>query len=163
MSIGQRDWWKTLNFIKLEQTSLFPPIYNDDVVYLEDADKVNIMNEFFVDQTKLNESNASLPSDIPLSQYDLSSISTTLEEDEKILKSLKLGKASGSDLINNKILNRIEYLPSNNTLPLSFPLSDLFNVSLATDKVPSTWKETNALSSKRTICQLFLISDLFLS
>ena len=42
---------------------------------------------------------------------------------ESVLKALQIGKASGPDTINNRILKEL-------AKPLSFPLSDLFNASL---------------------------------
>ena len=94
------------------------------------------MNNFFVEQTKLDESNASLPPDVPKSENNLNSISTSPLEVESILKSLQLGKATGPDAINNRILREL-------ASPLSLPLSDLFNYSLSTGKVPLIWKEAN--------------------
>ena len=46
-----------------------------------------------------------------------------------MLKSLQLGKATGPDAINNRVLKEL-------AKPLSFPLSDLFNFSLTSGKVP---------------------------
>ena len=53
---------------------------------------------------------------------------------ESILKSLKLGKASGHDQTNNRILKELAH-------SLSFPLCDLFNYSLSCGKVPELWKQ----------------------
>ena len=94
------------------------------------------MNDFFVEQTKLDENNASLPPDVPISENNLNSILTSPLEVESILKSLQLGKATGPDAINNRILREL-------ASPLSLPLSDLFNYSLSTGKVPLIWKEAN--------------------
>ena len=94
------------------------------------------MNDFFAEQTVLNEINASLPADSPQPPYGLDSLSTTPQEVEMILKSLKLGKAAGPDSINNRILKELAF-------PLSFPPCDLFNFSLSSGKVPSIWKEAN--------------------
>ena len=55
---------------------------------------------------------------------------------EKTLNSLSVGKATGPDGINNRLLKQL-------SKPLSNPLSDLFNFSLAHGKVPTTWKEAN--------------------
>ena len=94
------------------------------------------MNDFFVGQTMLDESKASLPPDVPMSNNNLNFISTSPPEVESILKSLQLGKATGPDAMNNRILKEL-------ATPLSLPLSDLFNFSLAIGKVPLLWKEAN--------------------
>ena len=135
--IGPRDWWKTLkHFIKPEKSTSLPSLYNDDTVFTEEIDKATLLNDFFVEQTNLDESNASLPPDVPVSENNLNYISTSPLEVESILKSLQLGKATGPDAINNRILREL-------ASPLSLPLSDLFNYSLSTGKVPLIWKEAN--------------------
>ena len=87
------------------------------------------MNEFFVNQTILNDDNAFIPATVPLPQNVLNQVVTTPQEVELILKSLKLGKAAGPDAVNNRILKEL-------ALPLSVPLADLFNLSLCKGKVP---------------------------
>ena len=84
----------------------------------------------------MDESQASLPSDTPIPDNNLNSISTSPSEVASTLKSLQLGKVTGPDAINNRILKEL-------ATPLSFPLSDLFNFSLATGKVSQMWKEAN--------------------
>ena len=117
---------KTLkHFIKPEKSASLPPLYNDDTVFTEEIDKATLMNDFFVEQTKL---------DVPISENNLKSISTSPLEVESILKSLQLGKETGPDAITNRILREL-------ASPLSLPLSDLFNYSLSTGKVPLIWKE----------------------
>ena len=51
-------------------------------------------------------------------------------------KILKTGKAAGPDSIDNRLLKELSG-------PLSTPLTDLFNFSLATGKVPSLWKQAH--------------------
>ena len=123
-------------FIKPEKSASLPPCYNDDTVFTEEIDKATLLNDFFVEQTKLDESNVSLPPDVPISENNLNSISTSPLEVESILKSLQLGKAIGLDAINNLIFWEL-------ASPLSLPLSDLFNYSLSTGRVPLIWKEAN--------------------
>ena len=52
------------------------------------------------------------------------------------VKSFQLGKATGPDAINNRVLKEL-------VQPLSFPLSDLFYFSLTSGKVPLISKEAN--------------------
>ena len=135
--IGLRDWWKTLKqFIKPGQLSSVHPLYKDDIIYTEEDDKATLMNNFFVPQTELDETQAILPPDITLPEHSLSFLSTSPFEVETMLKSLQLGKATGPDAINNRVLKEL-------AKPLSFPLSDLFNFSLTSGKVPLIWKVAN--------------------
>ena len=78
----------------------------------------------------LNESNLSLPADVPQPPYSLDSLSATPQMMELILKSLKLGKGAGPYSINNQILKELDFL-------LSFPLCNLFNFSLSSGEVPN--------------------------
>ena len=133
-----------------------PPLCKDDIVHTEEANKASIMNDFFVEQTILDETNASLPPNIDPPENNLYSISTSPHEVESILKSLQVGKASGPDEISNHILKKL-------AIPLSRPLSNLFNFSLATGKVPLLWKEANVTQYlKNMILLSFLTIDLSL-
>ncbi len=53
-----------------------------------------------------------------------------------VLKTLPIGKASGPDAINNRILREL-------ASELSLPLCDLFNASLSTSYFPKSWKDAN--------------------
>ena len=135
--IGQKDWWNTLKrFIKPDQKSTIPSLDVDDAVYSNGVDKANKLNDFFTEQTVLDESNTSLPplSDLPPFKFD--SISVSSDEVTSVLTSLNIGKASGPDSINNRLLKELAQ-------PLTLPLKDLFNYSLAIGKVPSIWKQAN--------------------
>ena len=52
---------------------------------------------------------------------------------ENVFKSLKTGKATGQDHINNRI-------PKEPSCPLSSSLCELFNFSVSSSKVPDIWK-----------------------
>ena len=68
--------------------------------------------------------------------YKHTSIIVTSKEARDTLKSLPIGKAAGSVLINKQLLKELAQ-------PLAFPLSDLFNLSLSSGSVPHIWKEAN--------------------
>ena len=104
-NICQKDWWKTLKyFIKPDQDSSIPPLKSIDVIYCKDEHKADKLNEFFTQQTILDEHNASLPRTRITPLYNLHSLRITSEEVKSTLLSLPTGKASGPDLISNKIL-----------------------------------------------------------
>ena len=108
----------------------------DGLIYYDEIEKANILNNYFTEQILLDESQASLPHTMTTPTYNQDSLSVTPEEVEQTLKSLPLGKAAGHDLINNRLLKELAQ-------PLSFPLCDLFNFSLSSDKVPKIWKQAN--------------------
>ena len=75
----------------------------------------------------------------------LQSIHITQEEVIDSIKCLKIGKASGPDGIDNRILKETIY-------QLSYPFCDLFNSCLNTSKMPSCWKIAN-------VCPIFKKGD----
>ena len=136
-NIRQKDWWKTLkSFIKPDQESVLPPLKCNVIIYSDDEQKAEKLNDFFTQQTFLDEQNASLPRTRHVTRNILDSFIITSDEVESILRSLPSGKASGPDTINNRILRILAH-------PLSTPLKDLFNFSLEKDQVPIIWKQAN--------------------
>ena len=106
------------------------------IIYCNDNDKANILNQYFIEQTVIEEKNATLPTTLPLPAHKFDSITVTPDDVESTLKTLKLGKAAGPDAINNRILKELAD-------SLSLPLSDIFNYSLSSGKLPSVWKLAN--------------------
>ena len=66
----------------------------------------------------------------------LTNINFTSLEVKSVLESLQLGKSSGPDGINNRILKEL-------SSPLSRPLCNLFNYSMTKGIFPDIWKEAN--------------------
>ena len=65
---------------------------------------------FFRDQTVLNDQNAVLPNIIPYNvTSSLETVTLTLLEVESVLKTLVLGKASGPNGLNNRILKELAH------------------------------------------------------
>ena len=79
---------------------------------------------------------AILPDPVNLEGPTLDSIHFSPTEVKDILSTLKLGKASGPDNVNNRILKEA-------TVPLSNPLCDLFNYSMSKCVCPNLWKKAN--------------------
>ena len=95
-------------------------------------EKATALDDYFAEQTVLDDTYASL-SATPLAEFhSLSSIAITPDEVQSVLQSLNIGKAA----ISNRLLKEL-------AIPLSEPLCDLFNFSLQSGQVPSTWKEAN--------------------
>ena len=104
-----KDWWKTLkSFIKPNQTSgSIPPLNVNGDTYSDNTDKATILNDYFTEQSSLDDSNANLPADLNIPEFTLNSVSITANEVESVLKALQTGKASGPDAINNIILKEL--------------------------------------------------------
>ena len=136
-SLATSDYWKTLkSFIKPSVNTSIPPICHNGSYISDSSDKAKLLNDFFVSQTSLDDSTATLPNtDLPANNT-LHNIIITEEEVRSVLQTLKLGKSSGPDNINNRILKEIAY-------PISKPLCDLFNYSLSQGIFPDVWKQAN--------------------
>ena len=104
-NIRPTSWWKTLkSYIKPDQASSIPPLNREGIIYCNDNDKANILNQYFIEQTVIEEENATLPTTLPLPAHKFDSITVTSDDVDQRLKILQLGKAAGPDAINNRIL-----------------------------------------------------------
>ena len=123
-------------FIKPCSNSVIPPLSKEDNIYSEEKEKVEILNEHFSRQNSLDDITATLPNIVQDNVSTLDTLNFTPIEVENVLKSLKTGKATGPDHINNRILKEL-------SRPLSSPLCELFNFSVSSGKVPDIWKQAN--------------------
>ena len=137
-SLSSKQWWSLLkSFISPTSKSSCPPLVKDGLVYSDEKDKANILNDFFKDQTLLDDSNAEMPEVTPYPvHHNLDSIILTPDEVKNILKALPIGKATGPDGLSNRILAALAN-------ELSSPLCDFFNQSLYQGDVPDSFKESH--------------------
>ena len=106
-------------------------------------EKTNLFNGYFESQTLLDDYGKKVPPlDLPV--HILDAIHLNANEVCSILKTLPLGKACGPDSINNRIMKETAE-------SISEPLTNLFNKSLETSRVP------DILSRKRNLT-LFALS-----
>ena len=149
-SLSSGDWWKCLrSFIVADRRESIPPLLDDVSSDLSTSDqqKADLLNSFFVSQSRLDDSShdiSSLPSlvDGPRS---ITAIVISPSEVKDAISCLKVGKASGPDGIDNRIWLQLSD-------QLSQPLSDLFNASLSLRKMPVSWKVAN-------VCAIFKKGD----
>ena len=138
-TLSSSDWWKTLKtFIKpTDKTNAIPPLNYNGSIFTDEIDKANILNTYFTEQTKLDDDNKATP-DVNIDPYRplLSSLYILPSEVKATLLSLNTHKASGPDMINNRILKEL-------STESSVPLSNIFNQSLTTGIVPTVWKNAN--------------------
>ena len=133
--LSSKDWWSTLKtFISPTSKSSVPTLEKDGHIYSDDTDKANLLNNFFRDQTVLDDSHANVPNINCYANSVLSNLIFTPVEVESVLKTLPLGKAVGSDEINNRTLRELAH-------ELSFPICSLLNQSLQLGIFPDIWKD----------------------
>ena len=137
-NLTSKQWWSVLkSFISSKSNSSIPPLEKDGLIYTDDLEKANLLNDFFRDQTLLGDKNAVLPEIDPYPVHDnLSSLSVTPEEVELTMKALPIGKATGPDGISNRMLKEI-------SKEISIPVAAFFNYSFSIGKVPDAFKESH--------------------
>ena len=125
------------NFHFSNNSSCIPPLENACVVYSEETDKANLLNNFFRDQTVLNDKDAVLPDMVPYAvQSQLQSLIFSPDEVKEILIALQARKATGPEEISNRVLKEL-------SSELSSPLCSFFNYSLSFGEVPDIFKEAH--------------------
>ena len=138
-TISSRDRWATLKtVISLNSSTSIPPLQNEDSVISDDLDKANILNDFFRAQTLIDETNTVLSQLDPyIVDSNIYSLHFSPVKIESVLKSLKTGKATGPDGINNRILREL-------SKDHAVPFCSLFNQSTETGIFPQCWKVVHA-------------------
>jgi hypothetical protein len=81
-----------------------PTMMDNDVLIQEDQDKATILNDYFIAQTKLPNTNVPLPPFDYITEARLDHIEITPDIVRNILLKLDVSKASGPDEISNNIL-----------------------------------------------------------
>ena len=105
-----------------------------------------MFNSFFVSQLSLDDAVLLLPNEgIRNGEYSLSSIRIYPSDVKDILKTLKVGKGSGPDGINNVVLSEAAN-------ELATPLRHFFNFYLESCNLPFWWKTSN-------VCPIFKSGD----
>ena len=112
-----------------------PPLSHNDKVINDPNEKADLFNMFFQSQSQLYDTNIIVPT-LPAPTVTIDFIHLETQEIYSILKTLHVGKACGPDMINNRILREI----ADSVSPV---LTDIFNTSLSTAKVPDIWKQSN--------------------
>ena len=108
-NLSSADWWPTLkHFISSGQKTTLPPLQCNDELIIDDFKKTNLLNDYFRDQTLLNDANVEVPNiqDYPVTSY-LNDLNLITDEVTLALKSLPIGKASGPDEISNRVLQEL--------------------------------------------------------
>ena len=126
-----------------DSSSLLPPLLDPDHIDQRrfgfvDSEKAEILNKYFVSISTVDDSNTNLPNFNQKCQNLLSNIECSPEEIESLIKILNVNKATGPDIISNKMLKPV-------SKEISLPLSILFNRSFREGRFSQSWKQANVL------------------
>ena len=61
-NLSSKDWWPILkSFISPSSNFTIPTLEKDGLIYTDETDKANVLNDFFCDQTLLDDQHAQIP------------------------------------------------------------------------------------------------------
>ena len=126
-------------FIKSNKNSeIIPPLktsneHGAEIFAFSDLEKANVLNDYFVSISKLDETNATIPAFVPKTQHTLSDINIEESEIVDVINTLITNKACGEDQISHYILKKT-------CSTIVKPLCLLFNRSHSECRFPSLWK-----------------------
>ena len=125
-------FWKTSKqVLNLKKSSnAIPSLKMNNEFAESDQQKMEILNHYFASQTKVDDSNKTLPYLEP-SPYTLESITISRQDVEAVLQHLNVSKASGPDLISPGLLKEGANV-------LALPYSIVFNRSLKQGYFPNS-------------------------
>lgn len=139
--LNPKKWWSlTKSLLNNKTQTAIPPLFEQSSVVTDAAQKAEIFNVFFAQNSRLppHAANHPLPAFEYLTNQRLDNLSITSDEVNKVLASLNVSKATGPDTIGNFLLKIC-------ARAIAEPLTRLFNYSLQTHKFPSTWKFSNVV------------------
>lgn len=137
-----KAYWKLINRISKQSgsSSVVPPLFNSEnnILASNDQEKAILLNEYFCSISNVNDDGIHPPNFENRTDSRFNVPQLTEMEISDILKNLKLGKASGSDMISHNMLKHTADT-------INRPLKTLFNMSLSTQCFPSLWKEATVI------------------
>ena len=136
-----KQWWSLIKQVQQSNSCNegIPPLEVNDQILTDDKDKANAFNTFFLDASTIDDTNAALPDQNRILNYD--NLTDLVISESDVLDQLSIldpAKAYGFDGIPPKLLKEGRQC-------ISSSLCSLFNLSLSVKKVPSNWKKTNVV------------------
>lgn len=135
---NSKKWYKLTNqlFTTKSNHQPIPLLEIDNTIVESDAEKAEVLNSFFAQNSTIDDSNATLPEFEAPDYNTLDQILITDDDVKEAIKLLNPNKAPGPDLISPKLLKE----GAQQLIP---PLRKLFNISLAMKEFPASWKKAN--------------------
>jgi hypothetical protein len=138
--IASKKWWKLAKSLNGGQASSVnnTPLLDGNRIVTDNFDRANLFNKFFVSQSELDDSEAQLPDGNINPRVLIEQKVIQPEDVYEVLVNLDITKSTGPDGISNQLLREA-------AVPISEPLSHLFNYSLSTGYFPEAWKTANVV------------------
>jgi hypothetical protein len=138
--IGPKKWWSIVKSLYGSKIQCSTPTLIENNCLVSDAkEKAALFNDYFVTQSRVNDTDATLPNlEVFQSCITLSNISTSEYEVKKLLQNVDTSKACGADGVGNALLKA-----SANNIACSF--SRFINQSLSMGVFPLKWKLANVV------------------
>lgn len=134
--LGNKEWWNLVkSFLSKKgmDSNNIPPIEHNGKIHYLNKDKAEILNNYFISQSKVLNENDPLPNITFLHNPLLRTICLTTIDVANVINSLKPNKAVGPDQIHNCILKAASsYIVE--------PITRFFNRCLIESKFPKPWK-----------------------
>lgn len=139
-NISPRCWWNTTkSLLGVNKKTPIPALLDsNNTLVNDDKSKAGILNDLFLQYSRINTDNAHLPPPEPLTDTSLETVSLAEEEVLALLKTINISKATGPDKISPRMLK--EAAPS-----IASSLTRLFNMSLTSCTFPAIWKRANVI------------------
>lgn len=133
--MGPKKWWSYVKSILSPHHRIsIRAILENAAIVSDPQEKAKLFNEYFVSQAKVNDLNHQLPP-YPVTCFTdkiFSVIQVTEQEVQNLLNKVDISKASGHDVIGNKIIKLCSRV-----------FTRLINLSLQDGKYPTEWKKAN--------------------
>ena len=131
---GTKEWWKLVKqFMNKKGISDdIPPIFFDGTLYYSSEDKANVLNDYFIQQSTLDNPNENTPN-VEYTDSEITDIILTHADVHSVITNLDKSKAAGPDMIHNKLLIATVDI-------ITEPVTILFNRCLNKGIFPNIWK-----------------------
>ena len=141
-SSNPKQYWKIVKMLVKNNTKsceTIPPLRKQDQsLSVSDVDKANVLNDYFVSISTIDDSHTTLPDFILKTNSSLNNIRITDREISDILLNLNVNKATGPDEISHRMLKETHST-------ICQPLCILFNRSMQENSYPNCWKLANVM------------------
>ncbi len=136
-NVTAKTWFKLAKQITSKHSSSqIPPLIVNGIEASTDIDKTETLNDYFCQQSSIDDINQQLPHSVPLRNCSIESINISPINVRDAISTINPSKASGPDLISPRLLREASLELSDHCLYIS---PDLLNSSY----FPTNWKLAN--------------------